>query len=110
VITSGGATQAFNMVGDGASHNVADVLVGGAAGNDILYGLDGNDTLTGGGGADFLVGGTGADTFVYAARSTTARPIASDLIFDFSSAEGDKLDLTASTPIRAPAPTTPSRW
>jgi Ca2+-binding RTX toxin-like protein len=72
VIASGGATQAFVMVGDGASHNVADTLVGGA-GNDILYGLDGNDILTGAGGADFMLGGAGADTFVYTAPAT-ARP------------------------------------
>jgi VCBS repeat-containing protein len=92
VIGSGGATQAFVMVGDSTNHNVADTLVGGA-GNDILYGLDGNDALTGGGGADFMLGGVGADTFVYAATSDSAT-FASDLIFDFSNAEGDKLDLT----------------
>jgi Ca2+-binding RTX toxin-like protein len=91
LITSGGATQAFNIVGDGANHNIADVLVGGAAG-DILYGLDGKDTLTGGGGADFLVGGLGADTFVYASINDSST-IASDLIFDFNRVEGDRLDL-----------------
>ena len=92
LVTSGGATQSFNIVGDGASHNVADALVG-AAGNDILYGLDGNDSLTGGGGADFLVGGAGADTFVFTAV-TDSNPFASDLVFDFSSAQGDKISLT----------------
>jgi Ca2+-binding RTX toxin-like protein len=91
LITSGGANQAFTVVGDGASHGVADTLFGGA-GNDILYGLDGNDTLTGGGGADFMVGGTGADTFVFNAVSDSA-PSATDLIFDFNSADGDKIDL-----------------
>jgi len=53
----------------------------GGAGNDILYGSDGNDTLTGGGGSDvfkFKVGDTG-----------------SDIITDFSLADGDKLDLSS---------------
>jgi len=92
VIASGGATQAFTMVGDGTSSNIADTLVAGA-GNDILYGMDGNDTLIGGGGADFMLGGAGADTFVYNAPTDSA-PFAQDLIFDFSQAEGDKLSLT----------------
>ena len=92
LVTSGGASQAFVLVGDGASHNVADTLVG-AGGNDILYGLDGNDSLTGAGGADFMLGGAGADTFVYTSASESS-PIATDLIFDFSSAQADKLDLT----------------
>jgi Ca2+-binding RTX toxin-like protein len=92
LVTSGGATQAFVLVGDGASHNVADTLVGGG-GNDILYGLDGNDILTGAGGADFMLGGAGADTFVYTSASESL-PFATDLIFDFSSAQADKLDLS----------------
>ncbi|EJL29231.1 Ca2+-binding protein, RTX toxin [Caulobacter sp. AP07] len=92
LIISGSATQAFTLVGDGASHNVADALVA-AAGNDILYGLDGDDTLTGGGGADFLVGGTGADTFVFLA-ATDSSPIASDLVYDFTSAQGDRVNLS----------------
>jgi Ca2+-binding RTX toxin-like protein len=91
LITSGGATQAFTVVGDGAGHDVADVLVAGG-GHDILYGLDGADTLTGGGGADFQVGGTGADSFVFNAVDESSS-IASDLVFDFSSAQGDKIDL-----------------
>ena len=93
LIISGGANQAFNIVGDGNNHAVADTLVG-LGGNDILYGLDGSDTLTGGRGADFLVGGTGADTFVFTAVADSS-PFASDLIFDFSTAQGDKISLTA---------------
>ncbi|WP_200941437.1 M10 family metallopeptidase C-terminal domain-containing protein, partial [Caulobacter sp. Root1455] len=92
VIASGGATQAFTMVGDSTSHDIADTLIAGA-GNDILYGMDGNDILVGAGGADFMLGGAGADTFVYNAPADSA-PIATDLIFDFSHAEADKLDLT----------------
>ncbi|HWW27896.1 MAG TPA: M10 family metallopeptidase C-terminal domain-containing protein [Caulobacter sp.] len=92
LVTSGGASQAFVLVGDGASHNVADTLVG-AAGNDILYGLDGNDILTGAGGADFMLGGAGADTFVYTSAGESS-PFVTDLIFDFSTAQADKLDLS----------------
>ena len=53
----------------------------GGAGNDILYGSDGNDTLTGSGGGDvfkFQAGDTG-----------------SDIITDFSIADGDKVDLSS---------------
>lgn len=53
----------------------------GGAGNDILYGSDGNDTLTGSGGADvfkFQAGDTG-----------------SDIITDFSIADGDQVDLSS---------------
>ena len=53
----------------------------GGAGNDILYGSDGNDTLTGSGGADvfkFQAGDTG-----------------SDIITDFSLADGDQVDLSS---------------
>ena len=92
VIGSGGATQAFVMVGDSGAANIADTLVG-AGGNDILYGLDGNDTLIGGGGADFMLGGAGADTFVYNAP-TDSGLYSQDLIFDFSQVEGDKLNLS----------------
>ncbi|MFZ0269061.1 M10 family metallopeptidase C-terminal domain-containing protein [Caulobacter sp.] len=92
IIGSGGATQAFTMVGDSTAQNIADTVVG-AGGNDILYGLDGNDTLTGAGGADFMIGGAGADTFVYNAPADSGM-FSQDLIFDFSQAEGDKLSLT----------------
>ncbi|MBO9707843.1 MAG: M10 family metallopeptidase C-terminal domain-containing protein [Caulobacter sp.] len=91
LITSGGANQPFIVMGDGSGQSIADVLVAGA-GHDILYGLDGNDTLTGGGGADFMVGGAGADTFVFTAVTDSA-PYATDLIFDFNSSEGDRIDL-----------------
>jgi serralysin len=98
----------------------SDVLRGGAgndyldggAGNDSLYGGSGNDMLKGGGGADLvsgndgkdvliggsggdvLFGGTGADSFKYMSitESTLLNP---DTLADFSSADGDKIDLSA---------------
>ena len=67
-----------------------DSLIGGAA-DDILRGLAGNDTLTGGTGNDQLVGGTGADVFAYDAAGWGY-----DQIFDFSRAEGDRIDMRGS--------------
>lgn len=79
---------------DGADHLFggagADKLYGGA-GNDRLEGGDGNDWLEGGGGADILVGGAGADRFYF--RPDDLGSI--DTILDFSSAQGDKIGLSA---------------
>lgn len=72
-----------------------DTLLG-LDGNDSLYGGDGSDHLTGGPGADKLTGGTSADTFIF--NRTTDSTVASagrDGLYDFSSAEGDKIDLHA---------------
>jgi serralysin len=68
-----------------------DYLIGGE-GNDELWGGEDNDRLFGGSGADKLVGGTGADVFVFHGLADSA-PTASDRIWDFSSAEGDIVDL-----------------
>jgi serralysin len=70
-----------------------DMLKGGG-GADLLSGNDGKDVLIGGSGADLLFGGTGADSFKYMsiADSTLLNP---DKIADFSSADGDKIDLSA---------------
>jgi Ca2+-binding RTX toxin-like protein len=60
----------------------ADLLIGGAGGNDTLTGGDGNDRLNGGGGndrllggsgADLLIGGTGSDTLDGGSRADTIR-------------------------------------
>jgi Ca2+-binding RTX toxin-like protein len=62
-------------------------------GRDTLDGGSGNDYLSGGGGADVLIGGSGADTFAF----ETHRDLSlghSDVIRDFSRAEGDKIDLS----------------
>ena len=67
-----------------------DSLSGGS-GNDVLRGGAGNDTLLGGAGNDQLVGGTGADFFAYNATGWGY-----DQIFDFSIADGDKLDFRGS--------------
>lgn len=73
----------------------ADIL-GGLAGDDALIGGEGNDRLTGDGGADQLYGGTGGDIFRFIALAdSTAGLAGQDTIFDFSSADGDKIGLLA---------------
>ncbi len=52
---------------------------------------DSDDVLQGGTSADTMTGGTGADTFVFDEKS------GNDTITDFSTTEGDKIDLTAFT-------------
>jgi Ca2+-binding RTX toxin-like protein len=71
-----------------------DVLDGGA-GNDYLSGGAGNDILIGGPGTDIMYGGGGADTYVFKAVTDFGPASAPDQIGDFSSAEGDKIDLSA---------------
>lgn len=73
----------------------ADELTGGE-GNDRLDGGADNDTLMGGAGNDQLVGGAGADRFRFDAPSSGY-----DQIFDFSRAEGDRIQFTSSTGVTA---------
>ncbi len=102
--------RAFGGAGDDSiTGNSADNILGGKGGNDILRGLggddriwgdDGDDILIGGTGKDRMWGGAGADTFVVGEpevfdpldNSTSSWWIA-DNIFDFSFAEGDKIDI-----------------
>ncbi|WP_340588070.1 calcium-binding protein [Erythrobacter alti] len=86
---SGGAGN-DTLYGD--SHN--DTLVGGA-GIDRLFGGLHDDILIGGSDRDALFGGSGADTFVWddgdfgGTKASNA-----DRIYDFSSAQGDLIDLS----------------
>ncbi|MEG3436090.1 calcium-binding protein [Pannus brasiliensis CCIBt3594] len=66
-----------------------DTLRGGD-GQDSLLGGDGNDRLVGEKGADTLTGGTGADRFAF---NATGEGI--DKITDFSSVQGDKIEIFA---------------
>jgi Ca2+-binding RTX toxin-like protein len=70
-----------------------DRLYGGV-GNDTLNGQSGNDFIVGGIGIDLLVGGTGADRFVFLDGDFGPDLSATDRIKDFSSAQGDLIDLT----------------
>ncbi len=74
-----------DIINGGTGHDV----IHGNGGNDLLNGGDGNDLLLGGVGNDTLTGGTGADTFMWQAGN-----IGSDVIKDFNSSEGDRIDLS----------------
>ncbi|WP_318837873.1 calcium-binding protein [Pseudomonas botevensis] len=63
-------------------------------GNNVLIGNSGNNILTGGLGADTLTGGNGADVFVLGAWNESGVGNLRDVITDFNSAQGDKIDLT----------------
>ncbi|PKP85782.1 MAG: hypothetical protein CVT80_00740 [Alphaproteobacteria bacterium HGW-Alphaproteobacteria-2] len=65
-------------------------VINGNGGNDDIRGWDGDDTISGGTGSDYLSGGLGADTFVFFADDVGT---GSDTLWDFSLAEGDKIDL-----------------
>jgi Ca2+-binding RTX toxin-like protein len=81
-----------------------DNLLGGQ-GDDALVGGAGNDTLLGGLGLDTLTGGTGGDRFQYDSLNEVSVSIidslgggttSSDVITDFSSAQGDRIFISAS--------------
>ncbi len=101
----GGNDRLEGQSGDDTLHggDGADVLIG-AADDDTLYGDAGNDTLNGGSGFDVLVGGAGVDTltgfhhaddFVFAPGDSSIGAGFRDVITDFSTVQGDDLDLTA---------------
>ncbi len=79
----------------------ADVLMGGNGndflfgekGSDVLWGGAGDDVLRGGSGCDRISGGDGADTFVFETGDKW------DIIRDFDSSEGDRIDLSGMTEV-----------
>ena len=82
--------------------NVESLLLVGAANlngtgnalNNTVIGNFGNNSLDGGAGTDTLTGGTGADKFVFSALNEMGTGANRDIITDFSSLQGDKIDLT----------------
>ncbi|MEA3013211.1 MAG: hypothetical protein QOD42_1756 [Sphingomonadales bacterium] len=95
--SAGGFLDHLDSIENAAGSFFADVLRGsnaanrltGDAGDDRLSGRGGDDILSGGTGADRLEGGRGADLFVF--REVDA---GRDLIADFDSGEGDRIDLS----------------
>lgn len=71
--------------------NVAANILEGGIGNDTLIGGAGNDKLTGGAGRDLISGGAGADVFIFVSPNDSAAN--TDVIPDFSSKDGDKINL-----------------
>ncbi|MBD9373529.1 calcium-binding protein [Rhizobium sp. ARZ01] len=80
---------------NGTGNALANVIKG-TTGINTLKGKAGNDMLYGGTGADKLYGGLGADTFVFmSATDSTVASSGRDTIYDFSRAQGDKINLKA---------------
>ncbi|MDF2643944.1 MAG: calcium-binding protein, partial [Pseudomonas sp.] len=83
-------------------HNIENVTLGatgaftvlGNALNNTLTGNTANNILDGGAGADTLTGNGGADTFVFATVNEMGIGLNRDVITDFNSLQGDKIDLT----------------
>jgi Ca2+-binding RTX toxin-like protein len=96
-LTSGNVEN-LTLVGGatiGVGNDLDNVLKGNSLAN-ILNGGAGNDRLIGGLGNDRLWGISGADTFVFDTKLVGARNGGVDLIGDFSSAEGDHIELSSS--------------
>src|SRR3546814_2021491 len=70
-----------------------DDLVYGGDGTDTLYGDVGNDLIEGGMRSDWLHGGAGADQFYYRPEHLLSHDAGDDMIADFSSAQGDRIQL-----------------
>jgi serralysin len=83
-----------NALGNVLIGNTGNNTLNGGEGNDQLDGGAGDDMLIGGIGADILTGGDGSDRFVFSALNELGKDSARDIIFDFSSLQGDKIDLS----------------
>ena len=84
-----GNSGANNLQGN-SGHNA----LFGMQGADTINGNDGNDQIVGGVGNDLLRGGIGADQFQVYSESVGNTVLETDQIFDFSTAEGDWIDLS----------------
>ncbi|WGM40407.1 hypothetical protein [Caulobacter sp. NIBR1757] len=82
-----GNGEANNLQGNAGANRLD-----GGAGVDTINGQDGDDVILGGLGNDLLRGGTGADSFVVA--HAFGPVLETDQVYDFSAAEGDRLDLS----------------
>ena len=81
--TGNNLAQAF------AGNDIANTINGGG-GNDVMSGNGGNDILFGGTGTDIVFGNAGADKFAF---NALAEGGAGDRIADFSSAQGDQIQI-----------------
>ena len=92
--------------GDGSDtlSNIENVI--GSANGDTITGDSNDNILAGGDGLDTLTGGAGADTFMFDA--TAFNNI--DVITDFSTGDGDKIDIKALIPTFDPMTSTLSQF
>ncbi len=92
-------TDDINGTGNALSNNLqgnaGNNTLSGGAGVDTINGNDGDDIIVGGLNNDLLRGGLGADTFRILDESINTAVLETDTIYDFSTAEGDRLDLSA---------------
>ena len=88
---------------DGRGNSLANVIEGngavnylrGMGGADTILAGAGNDVVEGGVGGDTMTGGAGADKFRFATGYESGRGAAADVITDFLSSAGDKLDFSS---------------
>jgi Ca2+-binding RTX toxin-like protein len=85
----GGGADTVYLGNDGETvfAGTGTATIFGGTGADTITGGAGNDVINGGGGNDTLTGGGGADTFIFQPGVGTA------VVTDFSSAQGDVIDL-----------------
>jgi Ca2+-binding RTX toxin-like protein len=86
--------------GDIVYGNLGNDTCDGGSGNDLIRGGQGDDVLTGGTGNDWLSGDRGSDTVTGGAGADifhTFNGAGLDVVTDFSSAEGDRVQLDAGT-------------
>lgn len=88
-----GNTETMISIENIRGSNLADTIRLGAD-DTHAWGNGGDDTLIAGDGVQEFYGGDGADTFVFETLSSLGLKPERDYIDDFSSAEGDRLDLS----------------
>jgi Ca2+-binding RTX toxin-like protein len=92
-----GADNRFETFGGAdtlKSKDGADVLLAGG-GDDLIDAGVGADLVTGGGGKDTMRGGLGDDDFIYEDAAESGAGALADVIRDFSTSDGDRIDLSA---------------
>ena len=109
--TGGGGNDTLTNIENLTGGTGADLLVGngdantldGSGGADQMVGGGGADILIGGAGRDVVAGGEGGDTFLFAALKDLSglTATAADEIYDFSSAQGDRIDLSGIDAVKA---------
>jgi serralysin len=99
VVGSGGGGNGDDIYGTLGADDLygtdASERMFGLFGNDDILAGDGDDVIRGGYGSDFIWGEGGADTFAFdLAVESPWKSRKFDVLMDFNSAEGDKIDLS----------------
>jgi hypothetical protein len=93
----GSVAQTDTITINGPAATVVNGAITGTVNHDLLTGTSANDTIIAGLGADTLTGSAGADVFKFLSllNSPTSASTPTTTITDFSTAEGDRIDLSA---------------